>query len=50
MTEQNKKYLYYGLGAIAAYLFVLKPILKNLGLERKISKIESNLNWYKNQK
>jgi hypothetical protein len=34
MTEQNKKYLFYGLSAIAAYFFVLKPILKNLGLEK----------------
>jgi hypothetical protein len=34
MTKQNEKYLFYGIGAIAAYLFVLKPILKNLGLEK----------------
>lgn len=41
MTEQNKKYLYYGLGAIAAYLFVLKPILKNLGLEKSQTEKEA---------
>jgi hypothetical protein len=41
MTEQNKKYLYYGLGAVAAYLFVLKPILKNLGLEKSQTEKEA---------
>jgi hypothetical protein len=41
MTEQNKKYLYYGLGAIAAYLFVLKPILKNFGLEKSQTEKEA---------
>lgn len=34
MTKQNEKYLFYGISAIAAYFFVLKPILKNLGLEK----------------
>jgi hypothetical protein len=34
MTEQNKKYLFYGLGAVAAYIFVVGPILKKLGLQK----------------
>jgi hypothetical protein len=41
MTEQNKKYLYYGLAAVAAYLFVLKPILNNFGLEKSQTEKEA---------
>jgi hypothetical protein len=33
--------LYYGLGAIAAYLFVLKPILKNFGFEKSQTEKEA---------
>lgn len=41
MTEQNKKYLYYGLGAVAAYFFVLRPILKGLGLQKSQTEKEA---------
>jgi hypothetical protein len=41
MTKQNEKYLFYAVGAIAAYFFVLKPILKKLGLEKSETEKES---------
>lgn len=34
MTKQTEKYLFYGIGAVAAYFLVLKPILQNLGLQK----------------
>jgi hypothetical protein len=34
MKQQDKKYLFYAIGGIAAYFFVLKPILKGLGLQK----------------
>jgi hypothetical protein len=48
MTEQNKKYLFYGLGAIAAYFIVLRPILKKFGLEKTQTEkeAEADINKY----
>jgi len=41
MTKQNEKYLFYAIGAIAGYFFVLKPILKKFGLEKSEIEKES---------
>jgi len=48
MTEQNKKYLFYGLGAVAAYFIVLRPILKKFGLEKTQTEkeAEADINKY----
>jgi hypothetical protein len=48
MTEQNKKYLFYGLGAVAAYFIVLRPILKGLGLQKSQTEkeAEADINKY----
>jgi len=48
MREQNKKYLFYGLGAVAAYFIVLRPILKGLGLQKSQTEkeAEAEINKY----
>jgi len=50
MTSQNKKYLFYGIGAVAAYFFLLKPILKGLGLQKTQTEKEAEaaINKYLN--
>ena len=41
MTKQNEKYLFYAVGSLAAYFLVLRPILKNLGLEKSQTEKEA---------
>jgi len=41
MTKQNEKYLFYAVGGLAAYFLVLRPILKNFGLEKSQTEKEA---------